>query len=208
MVMSALFLTFAGERIHGFSCHHSPYPYVILLSYVIVNFAYNVLLLLITKHGSALLLVIASAISLPITNLFFTSSFIMGEDAEHFNWANCVGLLCTVCGFLLYSLVMDDTGEFMPAQGPAGQMMYVTEEAPHNHLNRHFNRSRSNSFDITSSPLFISESRSRKKEVQRKFWKQRANEIDGLTSEIPAFALEDTWQRQHEDDSRFFFTPP
>jgi hypothetical protein len=163
-------------------------------------------LLLITKHGSALLLVIASAVSLPITNLFFTSTFIMGEEAERFHWENWVGLLCTVCGFLLYSLVMDDTGEFMPAQGAAGQMMYVTEDAPP----IHFRRARANSFDITSSPLFISESRSRKKEAQRKYWKQRANEFDDRLSglEPPTFALHDTWKQQHDDDSRYFFTPP
>ena len=42
-----------------------------MFSYVLVNFCYNVLLLLITKHGSAMLLVISTALALPITNTAF-----------------------------------------------------------------------------------------------------------------------------------------
>lgn len=43
-----------------------------------MNFLYNVLQLLITKHGGATLLVISAALALPVTNLAFKMRFIMG----------------------------------------------------------------------------------------------------------------------------------
>ena len=52
-----------------------------MLSYVLVNFCYNVLLLLITKHGSAMLLVISTALALPITNTAFSLPLIMWDVA-------------------------------------------------------------------------------------------------------------------------------
>lgn len=51
-------------------------------SYVSVNFLYNVLQLLITKHGGATLLVISAALALPVTNLAFKMRFIMGTQAR------------------------------------------------------------------------------------------------------------------------------
>lgn len=43
-----------------------------------MNFLFNVLQLLITKHGGATLLVISAALALPVTNLAFKLHFIMG----------------------------------------------------------------------------------------------------------------------------------
>jgi len=48
-------------------------------SYVLVNFAYNVFQLLVTKHGGATVLVISAALALPITNMAFSMRWIMGE---------------------------------------------------------------------------------------------------------------------------------
>ncbi len=50
--------------------------------YVLVNFLFNVLQLLITKHGGATLLVISAALALPVTNLAFKLHFIMGADGR------------------------------------------------------------------------------------------------------------------------------
>lgn len=47
-------------------------------SYVLVNFLFNVLQLLITKHGGATLLVISAALALPVTNVAFKMRWIMG----------------------------------------------------------------------------------------------------------------------------------
>lgn len=76
---------FLGRYVQNYECHLYQPPYIPLLLYVIVNFAYNTLLLLITKHGSALLLVISSALALPLTNLLFTQSYFM------------------VCNYIIYS---------------------------------------------------------------------------------------------------------
>jgi hypothetical protein len=48
-------------------------------SYVLVNFLFNVLQLLITKHGGATLLVISAALALPVTNVAFKMRWIMGK---------------------------------------------------------------------------------------------------------------------------------
>jgi hypothetical protein len=96
---------FVGDYVKGFDCHVHPIPMWILFTYVIVNFAYNTLLLLITKHGSALLLVISSALALPVTNLIFTQKVFMGKHAEKGSMWNVIGLVVVVSGFLMYSLV-------------------------------------------------------------------------------------------------------
>lgn len=54
--------------------HHPPRTH----SYVLVNFLFNVLQLLITKHGGATLLVISAALALPVTNVAFKMRWIMG----------------------------------------------------------------------------------------------------------------------------------
>ena len=53
-----------------------------MLGYCLVNFGYNVLSLLVTKHGSAVLMVVSAALALPLTNLAFASTLVMGDDAE------------------------------------------------------------------------------------------------------------------------------
>ena len=141
---------FLGNYVVDYTCHTDQPPYIPLLLYVVVNFAYNTLLLLITKHGSALLLVISSALSLPLTNLLFTQSLFMGQHAESFSVYNLIGLVIVVTGFLLYSLAPDvsDDSEFMPATGAGGQMIYITDDSqrlPHNIYNR-----RRASFDINT----------------------------------------------------------
>ena len=187
---------FLGRELRGYECHVAPYPYVVFLLYVVVNFVYNVLLLLITKHGSALLLVIASALSLPITNLLFTLPLFMGEEAEQWSWWTASGLLVVVVGFLLYSLVTDDdSGEWLPAQGAAGQVVYVTHDAAHDaHLLAHQQQRRRHSFDMTSSPLLIARADARKREARRRFREQTGRAVEGGDD------------GEHGD--RLFFTPP
>ena len=201
---------FLGQRLPGYDCHVAPYPYVVLLLYVLVNFAYNLLLLLITKHGSALLLVIASALSLPLTNLIFTLPAVMGDEAERWSWWTASGLLVVLIGFLMYSLVTDtETGDWLPAQGAAGQMIYVVEEpvvlqeSYHSMLtgsvdwedgNRQRRRPRRHSFDGTASPLLIADVEGRKRDARRRYY-----ETSGRKKSV---------SRDELVQDRLFFTPP
>ncbi len=150
---------FLGDNLSGYECHMSPSPFSLMIIYVLVNFFYNVLLLLITKHGSALLLVIASAISLPITNLIFTMEMFMGDDAEPFSWANAAGLSIVIIGFLLYSLVANSgQSDILLLQSAPGQNVMVTEPAPMIVF-----RPRARSFDATHSPAWAINVAMRKK---------------------------------------------
>ena len=97
------------------------YICIYVYRYVVINFLYNVFQLLVTKHGSAATMVISSALALPITNLCFSSTFLLGSEAEPFSIFDIVGLVVVLSGFLVYSF----SGEkHMPAQGAGGSMVY------------------------------------------------------------------------------------
>ena len=95
------------------------------LVYVFINFIYNFLLLIITKRGSAVLLVISQALSLPVTNITFSLPAIMGSDAEALSLNDLLGLVLVCIGFLLYS-GFGFAEKFMVAQGPPGQMTFAS----------------------------------------------------------------------------------
>jgi len=106
---------FMGHPLEGYLCD-DPFPSTatILLLYVLVNFFFNMALLSMVKHGSALALVIAVAVALPITNLVFTQRWAMGEhDVEQLSLYNLLGIGLVVVGFLLYSL--------LPEPAPSGK---------------------------------------------------------------------------------------
>ena len=75
----------------------------IMVLYVAVNFFYNVFTLLVVKHGSASLSVIASAIALPATNMSFSVRALMGPDTEKFHVVNVVSTMIVIIGFGAYS---------------------------------------------------------------------------------------------------------
>ena len=99
-------------------CSHSAY---ILLLYIVLNFVYNVLLLVVTKRGSAVLLVVSQALSLPLTNIAFTLRPLMGPDVEPLSILDLVGIVLVCIGFLAYS-GYGFANSFMVAQGPPGQV--------------------------------------------------------------------------------------
>jgi len=134
-----------GYSLPHYYCDKWPRPGELFTFYAVTNFVYNVVLLLITKHGSAMLLVVSSALSLPMTNIAFCMKIFMGQDVEPFNASNMVGLSLVFGGFLCYSMVRDpETGEVMPAQGVAGQMTYIPPPP--------INRERSVTLPINISP--------------------------------------------------------
>lgn len=99
--------------------------FLAMITYVLVNFAYNVLQLLITKHSSAATLVMATALALPATSLMFSSPALVGRDATPFGWRDIAGLAVVVAGFVVYSAVAPDEDGVMPPQASAGSAIYV-----------------------------------------------------------------------------------
>jgi hypothetical protein len=165
---------FLGHHLEGYSCENpSPSSAALVLMFVFANFIYNLVLLMMVKHGSALFLVIACAMALPLTNLVFTQSWVMGEDVESFSVYSMVGLALVVIGFLLYSIVSDaERGEFMVPTGPAaGHSMYLTEYFPSaSELDYYYGKhepERRHSFDFHSSPSIRSINDARKKRVKK-----------------------------------------
>lgn len=158
---------FCGEYIKGYDCHVSdPSSAGLLLSFVFANFLYNLALLSMVKHGSALVLVIACAMALPVTNLVFTQGWAMGDDVESFSYYNCIGLVLVVLGFLLYSVVPDaEAGEFIIPTVPAGQSVYLSEHYPS--VDTKKAERRRHSFDFHSSPSIRSIQEARKKRIER-----------------------------------------
>jgi hypothetical protein len=118
-----------AQLTEGFECFAEIGPddecsgaFWIFMGYVVINFGYNVLLLLITKHGSAVLLVITNALSLPVTNIAFTLPAVMGKNTEPFTLPDLFGLILVCVGFLTYS-AFGFARRFLNAQGPPGQMV-------------------------------------------------------------------------------------
>ena len=103
-------------------CRNSAWVFII---YIFINFVYNFLLLIITKRGSAVLLVISQALSLPITNIAFSIPAVMGDDVEPLTLPDLVGLVLVCIGFLLYS-GFGFAENFIVAQGPPGQMTFAS----------------------------------------------------------------------------------
>ena len=99
--------------------------FVSMISYVLVNFTYNVLQLLITKHSSAATLVMATALALPATSLMFSSPFLVGRDAMPYGYQDVCGLVVVVVGFVVYSAYAPDEDGVMPPQASAGSAIYV-----------------------------------------------------------------------------------
>ena len=104
----------------------------LLMSYIIINFIYNIMMLAITKKGSAVLLVTSQALSLPITNIAFSLKSFMGENAEPLTITDLAGLVLVCIGFVAYS-GLGFAKNFMVAQGPPGQMAYAHFE-DHNEI--------------------------------------------------------------------------
>lgn len=121
----------ASQMSDGFTCFLGTNPNdpaddcsnsaLILLVYILLNFVYNVLLLVVTKRGSAVLLVVSQALSLPLTNIAFTMRPLMGSGVEPLSVLDLAGIALVCVGFLAYSGYGFATN-FMVAQGPPGQV--------------------------------------------------------------------------------------
>eukprot|EP00808_Paulinella_micropora_P025924 g9735.t1 len=118
---------FTGRPVQGFHCVGSGVT-ITFISYISVNFVYNVLIMAMTQKFTAMVVLIVSCLSMPVTNIAFTFQWVMGDEAEALTIGLVTGLVVVIVGFLLYSLNPDESaGDIMPIQGVAGQMMYVRE---------------------------------------------------------------------------------
>ena len=72
--------------------------FVAMVAYVVVNFGYNILQLLICQHSSAATLVMATALALPATSLMFSSPALVGRDAMPYGARDLAGLALVGAG--------------------------------------------------------------------------------------------------------------
>eukprot|EP01104_Vermistella_antarctica_P015975 TRINITY_DN5354_c0_g1_i1.p1 TRINITY_DN5354_c0_g1~~TRINITY_DN5354_c0_g1_i1.p1 ORF type:complete len:520 (+),score=90.27 TRINITY_DN5354_c0_g1_i1:296-1855(+) len=80
--------------------------------YVFFNCIYNVLLLMTIKHGSAALFYVASALILPLSDICFTSAWIMGKGLNStLLWEDIVGLCLIILGLIVYRAMSESADE-------------------------------------------------------------------------------------------------
>lgn len=84
------------------SCASAP---LLINLYLTANISYHLLLLIVIKIGSAALLTINSALVIPMANIAFTLSFIVGQYARPMNLYDCIALILILFGVLLYGSV-------------------------------------------------------------------------------------------------------
>jgi hypothetical protein len=95
------FLCFLG--INSQKGDECSYNYIVTVSYFVLNFFYNILILLVTKYASATLFTIAFAVRLPLLQIIYCIPFIMQQYVEKFTWESIVALVIVLSGFALYS---------------------------------------------------------------------------------------------------------
>jgi hypothetical protein len=97
------FLCFLGHNsLAGDECS---YNYIATSIYIFINFFYNILILLVTKHASATVFTLAFALRLPLTQIAYCIPFLMQSYVEEFTWESIVSLVVVLIGFAIYSIL-------------------------------------------------------------------------------------------------------
>lgn len=94
-------------------CEGAWYPVVM---YLFFNCSYNVLIVLIIKHGSAALLFVISTLALPIVQIMFSIRAI-NDPPDPLSWASLLGMGLIVGGLCLYN------GKGGPSEGQEDVMI-------------------------------------------------------------------------------------
>eukprot|EP00735_Rhodelphis_limneticus_P015197 TRINITY_DN937_c0_g1::TRINITY_DN937_c0_g1_i1::g.16154::m.16154 TRINITY_DN937_c0_g1::TRINITY_DN937_c0_g1_i1::g.16154 ORF type:complete len:425 (-),score=113.75,sp/Q9GSB0/CRTP1_DICDI/37.16/2e-73,CRT-like/PF08627.5/8.9e-14,CRT-like/PF08627.5/8.3e+03,DUF914/PF06027.7/5.3e-07,DUF914/PF06027.7/11,EamA/PF00892.15/2.9e+02,EamA/PF00892.15/2.7e-05,EamA/PF00892.15/4.2e+03,EamA/PF00892.15/4.3e+03,EmrE/PF13536.1/5.1e+03,EmrE/PF13536.1/3e-05,EmrE/PF13536.1/2.9e+03,EmrE/PF13536.1/4.1e+02,UAA/PF08449.6/31,UAA/P len=76
--------------------------WVPVMLYMLFNINYNILLVLVIKHGSAALMYIVSTVRLPLANIAFSLPLIMGAAAVPMNNYDVAALLVILTGLIIY----------------------------------------------------------------------------------------------------------
>lgn len=105
----------------GYGPDNCSFNYIATTAYIVINFFYNIFILLVTKYASATLFTLAFALRLPVTQMLFCAYFIMSCYREYFTWESIVSLVVVLGGFGIYSLIggsedVDEKGT-PPAEG-------------------------------------------------------------------------------------------
>eukprot|EP01095_Lingulamoeba_sp_RSL-Kostka_P004570 TRINITY_DN157_c0_g1_i1.p1 TRINITY_DN157_c0_g1~~TRINITY_DN157_c0_g1_i1.p1 ORF type:complete len:503 (+),score=149.18 TRINITY_DN157_c0_g1_i1:53-1561(+) len=85
--------------------------WMLVCGYLVVNIAYNVVLLMMIKYGSASLFYVASAIILPSADICFTFHWVMGCYAESLSVYDIVGLIVILIGILVYRFLGSESAK-------------------------------------------------------------------------------------------------
>eukprot|EP00298_Acanthocystis_sp_HF-20_P004357 c14694_g1_i1.p1 GENE.c14694_g1_i1~~c14694_g1_i1.p1 ORF type:complete len:579 (+),score=206.18 c14694_g1_i1:23-1738(+) len=105
--------------------------------YMFANILYNVVLVLVIKHGSAALMYVASTIVLPLGAICFSLSVFMGNHAQPFTSYMTAGLCIVIFGLLIYRFARRrDTKEQditpLPALNTLEHFVHRHSEVKHN----------------------------------------------------------------------------
>lgn len=93
------------------------WAWTMTLGYIIANIAYNIVILLMLKYGSAALLYVASAVVLPLANIAFTLDFIMGKEATTLSPYDIAGLVVILIGLVIYRSTSEQAPPTTSADG-------------------------------------------------------------------------------------------
>jgi CRT-like, chloroquine-resistance transporter-like len=88
-----------GDEVTGYC---SPFVPRVTMLYSTLGFLAAIFQLLILRYGSAVLMVIASAVILPLSNLAFSIEWVMGDQVEPFSYYDVGGLVLVLFGIILY----------------------------------------------------------------------------------------------------------
>eukprot|EP00698_Gefionella_okellyi_P023600 TRINITY_DN8100_c0_g1_i1.p1 TRINITY_DN8100_c0_g1~~TRINITY_DN8100_c0_g1_i1.p1 ORF type:complete len:432 (-),score=50.13 TRINITY_DN8100_c0_g1_i1:61-1314(-) len=78
---------------------------IVVVFYIGVATVYNVFILLVIQHGSAALMWVATALSVPLANFAFMLPFLVGSSAIAFDWFNLGGVVLVFGGLILFNRV-------------------------------------------------------------------------------------------------------
>jgi len=89
--------------IHGLSpCDSCEGAWITVTIYMIINILFNVFAILMIREGSASLYIILMTLRLPLGNMMFYMSWIMGDDQQPFDPHDISGLLVILIGLVIY----------------------------------------------------------------------------------------------------------
>jgi len=95
------------------------------LAFCVMMFVMNISLLFVVKHGGCATMYAAAACVLPLSNVANTSTLLMGDAAQPFNFYTLCGLPVILSGILLYAV----QSESQPPPAPHDKMKAIRQAA-------------------------------------------------------------------------------
>eukprot|EP00929_Paragymnodinium_shiwhaense_P036516 TRINITY_DN19563_c0_g1_i2.p1 TRINITY_DN19563_c0_g1~~TRINITY_DN19563_c0_g1_i2.p1 ORF type:complete len:520 (-),score=89.07 TRINITY_DN19563_c0_g1_i2:506-2065(-) len=89
---------FDGEK----PCDHCPDAWKNVIGYLLFNFTYNVVTMLVIKHGGATVCFLIATLRMPMSSLAFSSSYVMGADAVPASASDFYILAVILLGLCMY----------------------------------------------------------------------------------------------------------